>query len=225
MMAEPPMSASDSAPIQQIAGIHPDKMTAAYLAPMIQQGYPISVGRLSYGRPALDWRKGEFAVSLSIGSFCSIADGVRIFVGQQGRHPVDYVSSFPIGMVYGPARSQVPSRQHGGDLSVHIGNDVWLGRDCTVLAGVRIGDGAVVGNGAVVTKDVPPYAIVGGIPARLIRYRFSETVIDKLLRLRWWQWSDAELRRHRDFFATPHFEATLEALLSEAESSRYEVPN
>lgn len=223
-MAEANNSVDIDEPIRQIPGIHPDKMTAAYLAPLIQQGYPISVGRLSYGRPALEWRKGDFAVSLRIGSFCSIADGVRIFVGQQGRHPVDYVSSFPIGMVYGPAQQQVPSQQHAGDLSVCIGNDVWLGRDCTVLAGVHIGDGAVVGNGALVTRNVAPYAIVGGVPARLIRYRFSESIIAKLLRLRWWEWNDAALRRHRDFFSTPHFEATLDALLLEAEARRHEAP-
>ena len=80
-----------------------------------------------------------------------------------------------------------------GDIT--IGNDVWIGRGATVLSGVTVADGAVIGAGAVVAKDVPPYAIVVGNPARVVRYRFSDEVIEALLRIRWWEWPDAVIEQ------------------------------
>jgi virginiamycin A acetyltransferase len=77
-----------------------------------------------------------------------------------------------------------------------IGNDVWIGYEAVVMQGVRIGDGAVIGSRAVVTKDVPPYTIVGGIPAKVINKRFSEEVIEKLLNIQWWNWDDGAVRKN-----------------------------
>jgi chloramphenicol O-acetyltransferase type B len=196
-----------------------DKVAPAFtsrrLSNMIEQNYPIDIGRYTYGAPKVHWTHGDFKYRLKIGAFCSIAADVNIFVGTHGRHTVDFVSTYPIGMIFGRAPHPQPSKSAEGDLSVTIGNDVWLGREATILAGVTIGDGAVVGARAVVTKDVPPYAIVVGMPAKLLRFRFPEDVVAKLLRLRWWEWDDDLIRERLNFLNTPHFDRLIDDLLAE----------
>ncbi len=131
---------------------------------------------------------------LIIGSFCSIGSGAAfIMAGNQG-HRNDWISTFPffwmpdVPAFEGAANGFRPA----GDTV--IGNDVWIGTEAIIMPGVTIGDGAVIGTRAVVTKDVEPYAIVGGNPARLIRKRFDEAGIAMLLELRWWDWSEAALK-------------------------------
>jgi len=129
-----------------------------------------------------------------IGRFVSIGPEVRIGLG---RHPTGFVSTYP-GLYRSNASAAVP---FGGTapfdeyLPIRIGNDVYIGTRAMILDGVEIGDGAVVAAGAVVTKDVPAYAIVGGTPARVLKMRFPEPTITKLLEISWWNWSDEELRR------------------------------
>ena len=130
-----------------------------------------------------------------IGAFCSIADRVRTYFGN---HPtaVNVTTSpsfyYNTESVLGYSHSQIPAecvhlyKYATDNYVVEIGNDVWIGSHEMILYGVTIGDGAIVAAGAVVTKDVPPYAIVGGVPARIIRYRFLPEQIDFLLRFRWW---------------------------------------
>ena len=84
--------------------------------------------------------------------------------------------------------------------AVVIGNDVWIGESARIMAGVHIGDGAVIAAGAVVTKDVAPYAIVGGVPAKVIKYRFSPEQIEELLKIEWWNWDEEKIRKHADEF-------------------------
>ena len=129
-----------------------------------------------------------------MGKFCSIADGVRFVFGG---HRVDSVSSFPFQAVCfgGLPHADAPSN---GQIS--IGNDVWIGTDVIILSGVEIGHGAVVGAGAIVTKSVPPYAVVGGVPARIIRYRLSEAQIAALLKIRWWDWPLGKIKENLDLF-------------------------
>ncbi|PZA12153.1 type B chloramphenicol O-acetyltransferase [Rhodopseudomonas palustris] len=131
---------------------------------------------------------------LVIGSFCSIGSGAAfIMAGNQG-HRSDWISTFPFfWMPEMPAFAGAANGfQPAGDTV--IGNDVWIGTEAIVMPGVRIGDGAVIGARAVVTHDVAPYAIVGGNPAKVIRKRFGDPDIARLLELRWWDWSDDELR-------------------------------
>lgn len=126
---------------------------------------------------------------LIIGKFCSIACGAR-FLFNSANHTLTSLSTYPFHLFYeewGLDRKDVTrSWDNKGDIV--IGNDVWIGYEAVVLAGITIGDGAVIGARAVVTEDVAPYTIVGGVPARPIRRRFPEETISALLRLRWWDW-------------------------------------
>ncbi len=122
----------------------------------------------------------------TIGRYCSIASNVTLAPYE---HSIDTLSTSLA------ARGQLhdfggkPLPNDAPPPTVEIGHDVWIGANTVIMRGVRIGDGAIIAAGAIVTKDVPPYAIVGGVPAKIIRYRFSEKVIEKLLASKWWQWS------------------------------------
>jgi acetyltransferase-like isoleucine patch superfamily enzyme len=139
---------------------------------------------------------GRFAGVRRIGRYCSVAPGVVV---GDGPHPLDWMSTHPFQ--WGDTLLLPKSLRNATQFiepnnqkeRVVIGNDVWLGASCLVLKGVTIGDGAVVAAGAVVTKDVPPYAIVGGVPARVIRYRFPDAIIDRLRKVAWWNYDAASL--------------------------------
>lgn len=126
---------------------------------------------------------------LIIGKFCSIACGAK-FLFNSANHSLASLSTYPFPIFYEEwglnIQDVAAAWDNKGDIV--IGNDVWIGYEAVVLAGVTIGDGAVIGARAVVTKDVPPYAVVGGVPARLIRRRFPDDTISALLALRWWDW-------------------------------------
>lgn len=126
---------------------------------------------------------------LIIGKFCSIACGAK-FLFNSANHTLASLSSYPFPIFFqewGLSAGDVASAwDNKGDIV--IGNDVWIGYEAVILAGVSIGDGAVVGARAVVTRDIPAYTIVGGVPARPIRRRFSDETISALLELKWWDW-------------------------------------
>ncbi|ROT95421.1 type B chloramphenicol O-acetyltransferase [Altererythrobacter sp. FM1] len=136
----------------------------------------------------------EGADRLVIGSFCSIGSGAAfIMAGNQG-HRNDWISTFPFyWMPEVPAFAEAANGYLPAGDTV-IGNDVWIGSEAIIMPGVTIGDGAVIGTRALVTKDVAPYTIVGGNPATVIRTRFDEADIARLLELQWWRWSDQQLR-------------------------------
>ncbi|MEX2642327.1 MAG: CatB-related O-acetyltransferase [Acetobacterales bacterium] len=123
---------------------------------------------------------------LVIGRFCAIGAGAT-FVMNGGNHVTDTVSAYPFGIFGGDwARAMPEAWPHHGDMV--IGNDVWIGFRATLLPGVTVGDGAIVGACSVVAADVPPYAVVAGNPARVVRMRHGEADVNRLLSLRWWDW-------------------------------------
>jgi acetyltransferase-like isoleucine patch superfamily enzyme len=141
-----------------------------------------AIGKFSYGNPTIHFN--ETKSSLKIGRFCSIATGVTILLG--GEHTPDWVTTYPFNNFFKDFEALAPSGTKG---DVTIGNDVWIGLNALILSGVCIGDGAVIGANAVVTRDVAPYAIVAGNPARVIKKRFDDETIEKLLKIKWWNWN------------------------------------
>jgi acetyltransferase-like isoleucine patch superfamily enzyme len=125
-----------------------------------------------------------------VGKFCSFAGEVLILRGHE--HRIDWVSTYPFGIAF-PDRKDLPfpGRTKG---DVVIGHDVWVGTGALILSGVTIGNGAVIGARSVVTRDVPPYAVVGGVPAQVIKFRFDAATIEALQRLAWWDWPEDKIK-------------------------------
>ncbi len=140
-------------------------------------------------------------VNVDIGSFCSISNNV---VMGGGMHPMDWVSTSPVfyhgrdsvKKKYAEFKRKEPSR-------IIVGNDVWIGQSVLVKQGVKIGTGSVIGMGSVVTKDVEPYSIVAGNPARLLRMRFEKEIVEELLSSKWWEMPDAELEKAAKYIQDP----------------------
>ena len=148
------------------------------------------IGDHTYGKPrVISWGEGT---SLKIGKYCSIGRNVSIFLGSE--HRIDWVSTYPFPFLWKEARSIPGHPSTKGD--VVIGNDVWIGFGVTILSGVTVGDGAAIGACSVVIKDVSPYAIIGGNPAQVIRYRFDEETIQNLLQIKWWNWPDEKVGKN-----------------------------
>lgn len=148
------------------------------------------IGDHTYGKPrVISWGEGT---SLKIGKYCSIGRNVIIFLGSE--HRIDWVSTYPFPVLWKEASSIPGHPSTKGD--VVIGNDVWIGFGVTILSGVTVGDGAAIGACSVLIRDVPPYAIIGGNPAQVIRYRFEKETIQKLLRIKWWDWPDEKVKEN-----------------------------
>ena len=151
----------------------------------------MSYGKYTYGKPTILWKNKD--AKLIVGNFCSIADGVKIYLG--GNHRTDWVTTYPFGHtnqhIFKFNGRGHPSTK--GD--VIIGNDVWIANNVTIMSGVTIGDGVVIANNSHVVKNVEPYSLVGGNPAKLIKYRFSQEQIEKLLQIKWWYWDDNKINK------------------------------
>lgn len=146
------------------------------------------IGTWTYGSP--DIPRGDEGATLTVGKFCSFADEVKILTGHE--HRIDWVSTYPFGVAFPGAKGlPFPARTKG---NVVIGHDVWVGTGALILSGVTIGNGAVIGARSVVTHDVPPYAVVGGVPAQVIKFRFDASTIEALQRVAWWDWPEPKIQ-------------------------------
>ena len=146
------------------------------------------IGKWTYGDPDIP-PAGEGA-TVTVGKFCSFAGGVMILRGHE--HRIDWVSTYPFGVAFPDVGGlPFPARAKG---NVVIGHDVWIGVEALIMSGVTIGNGAVIGARSVVTHDVQPYAVVGGVPAKVIKFRFDAATIEALQRLAWWDWPEQKIK-------------------------------
>ncbi|MGC9143865.1 CatB-related O-acetyltransferase [Hydrogenobaculum sp.] len=163
------------------------------------------VGKYTYGH-IMVYRHDQ-RVMLEIGSFTSIAAYNVKALLSSGGHFTDYVTTYPLHEFFPFYEDSPPPVQplnSKGDMI--IGSDVWIGIETLLMPGIKIGDGAVIGAGSVVVKDVPPYAVVGGNPARVLKYRFHQDIIDELLKIRWWDWEDERIREAAPFLMSKNVE-------------------
>ena len=153
----------------------------------------ILTGKYSYGAEGIRLRSWREGANCYIGSFCSIAKSCTIFLG--GIHLTDCATTYPFGHINKDTFPTGSDRHPATKGHVIIHNDVWIGENTTLLSGIEIHNGAVITNGAMVTKDVPPYTIVGGNPAKQIRARFPDEIIDELNRIEWWNYPINNINR------------------------------
>ena len=168
------------------------------MKPPIQRGEKSQIfttGKYSYGIENITLRSWNEGAHLYIGSFCSIARGQTVFLG--GNHRNNWGTTFRFGHIF---HKDFPNGAINGKEGhpstkghVIIENDVWIGDGCTIMSGIRIGSGSVIAARSVVVKDVAPYTIVGGNPARFIKERFPKSITEQLLEIKWWEKSDKEI--------------------------------
>lgn len=155
----------------------------------------MSYGKYSYGMPKLHKSNDPLPNSkINIGNFCSIGANVHVYLGTN--HRTDWVTTYPFGYINQHVFNTFNGEGHPttkGD--INIGNDVWIAENVVIMSGVTVGDGAVIANNSHVVKNVPPYSIVGGNPAKLIKYRFTPEQIEQLLEIKWWYWDDEKINK------------------------------
>lgn len=161
--------------------------------------YKKYIGKYTYGLPKIIGT--ERTSKIKIGKFCSIANNVKIFLDME--HPLNLISIYPFGHFKEFKTKQTYRNRSKG--KVIIGNDVWIGDSVTILSGVKIGDGAVIGANSLVTKNIEPYTIVGGVPTKLIKKRFDDKTIKKLLKVKWWNWSDQKIQKNIELLKDKNF--------------------
>lgn len=200
----PAMPPSDSPDVAQFYYTHKRLLHPKY-----------RIGKHTYGVPRVMFNNGVY--DLTIGDFSSFGPFVEIYMG--GEHPTDWTSTYPFSALkteFPAAQSSKPEYlRKNSKGAVTIGNDVWIAGNVKILSGVTIGDGAVIGASSVVTRDIPPYAVAAGNPARVIRYRFDEDTIAALLRIQWWHWPVEKIKQYADLLVSPPDVEMLEKIAKE----------
>ena len=178
----------------------------------------VQIGKYSYGifddnviwdTEAWGYNHEKKQPKLTVGNYCSIGDNSKFYLG--GNHRYDWVTTYPFHIKYlhNNIFDSLENEIDGYPLSngdIVIGNDVWFGENVTVMSGVKIGDGAVIGTNSTVVKHVEPYSIVGGHPAKHIKYRFSPETIEKLLDIQWWNFDDEYINDLAPLLCSPNIE-------------------
>ena len=167
----------------------------------------MSYGKYTYGRANTHW--GGPNAKLTVGNFCSIGNHCNIYLG--GNHRIDWVTTFPFGHISQEVFNNFDGQGHPstkGD--VIIGNDVWIGDNVTIMSGVTIGDGVVIANNSHVVKNVEPYNVIGGNPAKVIKKRFTDTQIQKLMKIQWWFWDDSKIHHFTRFLCNHNIDYFIE---------------
>lgn len=170
-----------------------------YKTNLIQSNGNLKVGRYSFSNNNFKIKGNQ---NITIGSYCSFGENVKIITENH-----DYNFPATQGYIY----RKILNQNHPGEILINystartkgpvvIGNDVWIGDDVTILSGIKIGNGSCIATRSLVTKDVPPYSIVGGLPAKVLKNRYSKEIIDLLLELKWWYWSDNKIKSNKEFF-------------------------
>ncbi len=190
--------------------IHLDRHHNLHHQAILQHHGAALAPRHSYDLSQLIIRSWGEGAQLSLGSFCSIADRVQIFLG--GNHRTDWVTTYPFGHIQQKIFPHHGQGHPGTGGHVIIGNDVWLGSGCTIMSGVTIGDGAVVAANAHVVHSVPPYTLVGGNPAKIIKRRMTIEQIYQLQQFKWFNLPDAQIATLVPYLCTDHMEATIEQI-------------
>ena len=170
----------------------------------------IEIGRYSYDVNSLKIKSWGEDFYLRIGHFCSIGGNVSLYLG--GNHNTKWITTFPFGHISRDIFDIFDGNGHPNTDKnfIVIENDVWIGGDSSIYRGVTIGNGAVIAANSHVVHDVEPYSIVGGNPAKLLKYRFTEDIIEKLLKIRWWDLGDETINKLTPFLCSENFDMFFE---------------
>ncbi|MBF0124904.1 MAG: CatB-related O-acetyltransferase [Magnetococcales bacterium] len=176
----------------------------------------VTIGPYSYifGQLLVDFY-GQHS-HIRIGKFCSIKGPITFLTGGSN-HRSEWISTYPFlekAQLFDDSDAiyRTGKKTNYASGPTTIGNDVWIGYDCSIREGVTVGDGAIIGMKALVAKDVPPYSVVGGVPARILRYRFSQKIIERLLKVQWWHWPAELIEQHTQLLCSLPDEAQLEQM-------------
>lgn len=167
----------------------------------------IVAGKYTYGHDKIEVIRAE-KYKVIIGNFCSIASGCKVYLN--ANHRKDWITTYPFGHINQNVFSSFNGHGHPtckGD--VIIGNDVWIASNVTIMSGIEIGDGSIIANNSHVVKDVEPYTIVGGNPAKYISHRFNKELISKLLEIKWWYWEDSKINQYLPLLCSDDYEKFL----------------
>jgi len=165
-------------------------------------------GKFTYYGDNLNILYMNSGMQFSCGNFCSIADNLTVYLG--GNHRTDYITTYPFGHIFKDIFSHTGNGHPSTKGNVKVGNDVWIGNNVTIMSGVTIGDGAVIACNSHVVSNIEPYSIVGGNPAKLIRYRFSTEQIKSLLAIKWWDWDIEKIKGYITLLCSDNIDVFIE---------------